>query len=181
MENCLPDFWRHENHYRLDGGEDPETGHNARFLDFHGHGGEWRVEKQRLRWEILEAFADAAEQTGFLRTDDFNTGDNSGVRYLELNQESGLRWNASKAFLRPAKARGSLEIWTGAQVEKLVFNPGADGRQRCAGAIVRRGRQPSLFAPRRKSFSQRARSGRRRSFSSREWVRPQSSCLTASR
>jgi choline dehydrogenase-like flavoprotein len=31
-------------------------------------GGEWRVEKQRLRWDILDAFAQAAQQAGIPQT-----------------------------------------------------------------------------------------------------------------
>ena len=49
--NTLAAFKAHENHYRLDQGADPITGNNSRFSDMHGSGGEWRVEKQRLRWE----------------------------------------------------------------------------------------------------------------------------------
>jgi choline dehydrogenase len=148
-ENVLPDFKRHENHYRLDAGADPHTGDNARFSDVHGHGGEWRVEKQRLRWEILEAFADAAVQSGVPRTDDFNTGDNEGVGYFEVNQKSGWRWNTSKAFLRPARHRSNLTVWTEARVEKLLLEPSASGQPRCTGAVLRRdGRSVTVRARR---------------------------------
>jgi len=53
--NALADFKAHENHYRLDQGADPITGDNSRFSDMHGSGGEWRVEKQRLRWDVLDS------------------------------------------------------------------------------------------------------------------------------
>jgi choline dehydrogenase len=137
-QNCLPDFKAHEDHYRLDGGNDPETGGNGRFSDMHGHGGEWRVEKQRLRWDILEAFADAAVEAGIPRSDDFNSGDNEGVGYFEVNQRSGWRWNTSKAFLRPALSRPNLSVWTHAQVERLTFETDGSGRKRCVGAVLRR-------------------------------------------
>jgi choline dehydrogenase len=137
-ENAIPDFKAHENHYRLDKGADPETGDNSRFSDLHGHGGEWRVEKQRLRWDILDAFAEAATQAGVRRTEDFNGGDNEGIGYFEVNQRSGWRWNTSKAFLRPAETRDNLTVWTEAQVERLVFETAGDGRPRCAGAVVHR-------------------------------------------
>ncbi|WP_417606303.1 GMC family oxidoreductase [Primorskyibacter flagellatus] len=135
-EHSLRDFMAHEDHYRLDGGADPHTGDNSRFSDMHGHGGEWRIEKQRLRWDVLDSFADAAEQTGIARTDDFNSGDNAGVGYFDVNQRSGWRWNTSKAFLRPAKTRPNLTVWTSAQVEKLTFEKGADGQPSCTGAVV---------------------------------------------
>lgn len=137
-ENALPAFKAHENHYKLDDDADPEDGDNGRFSDLHGHGGEWRIEKQRLRWDILDSFADAAEQSGVRRVDDFNTGDNEGVGYFEVNQRSGWRWNSSKAFLRPAANRPNLTVWTEAQVEKLTFETDANGQLRCTGAIVNR-------------------------------------------
>lgn len=137
-ENVLADFKAHENHYKLDDGADPVTGDNSRFSDMHGHGGEWRIEKQRLRWDVLDSFADAAEENGIQKTDDFNCGDNAGVGYFDVNQRSGWRWNTSKAFLRPAKKRKNLTIWTEAQVEKLTFENGTDGALRCVGAQVHR-------------------------------------------
>ncbi|ETA51500.1 GMC family oxidoreductase [Ponticoccus alexandrii] len=148
-DSSLPDFKAHEDHYKLDGGADPKASDNQRFSDMHGHGGEWRVEKQRLRWDVLDSFADAAEQTGVPKTDDFNSGDNSGVGYFDVNQRSGWRWNTSKAFLRPAKQRRNLTVWTEAQVEKLTFETGADGAARCTGARVNhKGRTATVTARR---------------------------------
>ncbi|MEP9387717.1 GMC family oxidoreductase [Mesorhizobium sp. KR9-304] len=135
-ENSLPDFKAHEDHYRLDGGLDPKTGGNGQFSDMHGHGGEWRVEKQRLKWDILESFAEAAVQAGIPRSDDFNSGDNEGVGYFEVNQRSGWRWNTSKAFLRPAKTRPNLEVWTQSHVEKLMVETDASGQKRCVGVTL---------------------------------------------
>lgn len=141
-ENSLGDFKSHEDHYKLDDGADPATGDNGRFSDMHGHGGEWRIEKQRLRWDVLDSFSDAAVEAGIEKTDDFNSGDNAGVGYFDVNQRSGWRWNTSKAFLRPAKSRKNLTIWTEAQVERLSFDKGADGQLRCTGAVVHRAGQP---------------------------------------
>ncbi len=131
-ERSLPDFKAHEDHYRLDDGADPRTGGNSRFSDHHGHGGEWRVEKQRLRWDILEAFAQAAVEAGVPATHDFNSGDNEGVGYFDVNQRAGWRWNAAKAFLRPVAGRPNLAVWTEAQVERLTFAAGP----RCTGVAV---------------------------------------------
>ena len=135
-EHALPDFKAHEDHYRLDHGADPETGGNSRFSDSHGHGGEWRVEKQRLRWDLLEAFARAAAEAGVPPTHDFNSGDNEGVGYFDVNQRSGWRWNAARAFLRPVAARANLAVWTQAQVERLTFATGGGGGARCDGVAV---------------------------------------------
>ncbi|WP_170403377.1 GMC family oxidoreductase [Ruegeria arenilitoris] len=143
-ENSVPDFKAHENHYKLDNGADPEMGDNSRFSDLHGHGGEWRVEKQRLRWDVLDSFAEAANEAGIEPTDDFNAGDNAGVGYFDVNQKSGWRWSTSKGFLRPAKERQNLTVWTEAQVERLTFDTAPDGATRCSGAVVRRAGQPVI-------------------------------------
>jgi choline dehydrogenase len=100
-------------------------------------GGEWRVEKQRLRWDILDAFAQAAVQAGVPATEDFNRGNNEGVGYFEVNQKSGFRWNAAQAFLRPqCYGRPNFEMWTGVQVARLVIEKNTDGSQKCTGAQV---------------------------------------------
>ena len=100
--------------------------------DYHGAGGEWRVEKQRLKWEILEAFRDAAAQVGIPKTEDFNRGDNEGCGYFEVNQKRGVRWNTAKAFLKPALSRGNLKIMTGCHVKRLRIETTENGT-RCTG------------------------------------------------
>ena len=100
-------------------------------------GGEWRIEKQRLRWDILDAFAQAAQQAGIPATPDFNRGNNEGVAYFEVNQKKGWRWNTAKAFLRPTcYGRPNVEIWTHAQVTRLLWQTLPDGRTRCSGVEV---------------------------------------------
>lgn len=119
-ENVLPMFRRSEDHWRG-------------ASDIHGSGNEWRVERQRLRWDILDRFAEAAEQAGIPKTADFNGGDNSGVGAFEVNQKRGLRWSSSKAFLRPALNRPNLAVVTGALIETLSM----EGR-RATGVIFQR-------------------------------------------
>ncbi len=89
--------------------------------EMHSTGGEWRVEKQRLSWEILDAFRDAAAEVGIPKAIDFNRGNNEGCGYFEVNQKRGVRWNASKGFLRPALSRPNLKVITHAAVRRLRF------------------------------------------------------------
>jgi choline dehydrogenase len=121
---CLPFFKRHEDHWR---------GADA----LHGQGGEWRVERQRLSWPLLEAFAQAAQQAGIPASDDFNRGDNEGVGYFEVNQKRGVRWNASKAFLEPVRGRRNLEVRTGMLVTRLLLERDGDGPLRAMGVELR--------------------------------------------
>jgi choline dehydrogenase len=127
--NVLPYFRKHEDYYQ---GAD----------EVHGAGGEWRVEKQRLRWDILDAFAQAAQEAGIPHSTDFNRGNNEGVGYFQVNQKNGWRWNTAKAFLRPVcYGRPNFEMWTGAHVVRLIIDKQQDGSQRCTGAVVWDGRQ----------------------------------------
>ena len=147
-ENALPYFKLHENHYKgadaLHGarGVAPELMQDKsipyqKLLRHHNAGGEWRVEKQRLRWDVLDAFSEAAVQAGIPATDDFNRGNNEGVGYFEVNQKNGWRWNTAKAFLRPmCYARPNFELWNSAQVCKLVVEVQPDGSKRCTGVEV---------------------------------------------
>ncbi len=129
----LPLFKQHEDHWRLDNADAVDEAFRA----LHGHRGEWRVEKQRLRWDILDAFASAAVQAGIPHTADFNGGNNEGVGYFEVNQRGGLRWNAAKAFLRPTcLGRPNFELWTGATVQRLSLARDDSGALRCEGATV---------------------------------------------
>ena len=108
-QNVLPIFKRSEDHWR--GGDDN-----------HGKDGEWRVEQQRLSWDILDKFAEAATQAGIPATDDFNRGNNFGVNQFEVNQKRGLRWSAVRAFLDPVRHRPNLKIVAGALSNKLIID-----------------------------------------------------------
>jgi choline dehydrogenase len=160
-ENCLPDFMAHEDYYQLDSiqrsfhqGKLPET--LEKMASLHGNyansgigksTGEWRVEKQRLRWDILDAFALAAQQAGIPASADFNTGDNEGVGYFEVNQRRGWRWNASKAFLKPVMKRPNLTVWTNTQVARVLTEKTEAGL-RCTGAeLVRDGVKLTVGVP----------------------------------
>ena len=111
-DDVLPFFKRHEDHY-------------SGASDLHGAGGEWRVERQRLSWPILDAVREAAAEVGIPEIADFNRGDNEGSSYFEVNQRRGRRWSAARGFLKPALGRPNLRLLTEAHVEGLIF----DGRR----------------------------------------------------
>ncbi len=106
--DVLPYFLKSEDHHV--GGE------------WHGTGGEMRIERQRLSWEILDAVRDAAAEVGIARTDDFNRGDNAGAAYFEVTQKRGRRWSAATAFLKPVRNRANLRVETHAHVERILLS-----------------------------------------------------------
>lgn len=109
----------------------------------HASGGEWRVEGQRLSWEILDAFREAAAEAGIPKVEDFNRGDNEGCGYFQVNQRRGWRWHTAKAFLDPAKARPNLEIFTQAQVKRLRL----DGKRVLGAELLHKG-APAVISAR---------------------------------
>jgi len=121
-DSVLPVFKRSEDHWR---GAD----------EAHGAGGEWRVEQQRLEWEILNSFRTAMTECGIPLTSDFNRGDNEGAGKFEVTQRRGVRLNASKAFLHPVAQRKNLTVVTEAQVRRLRL----DGKRAAGVEFVRAG------------------------------------------
>ena len=158
-DQCLPYFKFHEDHHQgatethgaqgvpaallnPQAHDDAASAEYFRILKARKAGGEWRIEKQRLSWGVLDAFAQAAQQAGVPASADFNQGNNEGVGYFEVNQKSGWRWNTAQAFLRPTcYGRPNFELWTQAQVARLVIETDADGGKRCTGVKVWDGHQ----------------------------------------
>ena len=133
-DDVLPHFKAHEDYAW--GGD-----------DLHGEGGELRVEGMRISWEILDAFAEAAEQAGIPSTPDFNRGSNEGVGYFQVTQRRGKRWNTVDAFLRPAEHRRNLSVLTKAQAQTLemqgrrvtgvrFWHDGVDARVHADGEVI---------------------------------------------
>ncbi|MBL8583087.1 MAG: GMC family oxidoreductase N-terminal domain-containing protein [Rhizobiaceae bacterium] len=120
-DDVLPYFRKSEDHY---GGAN----------DLHGSGGEWKVARQRLTWDILAAVQEGAKEFGIMPRVDFNDGDNEGSGFFEVNQQRGIRWNAAKGFLRPALRRPNLRLVTEALVQRLLLSD-----RRVAGVRFRQG------------------------------------------
>jgi choline dehydrogenase len=133
--DVLPYFLKHEDQWALE----PEN-----FGSAHARGGEWRIEMPRVRWQILEAWAEAAAQAGIPRIVDFNSGNNEGSCYFHVNQRRGIRWTTAKAFLRPALSRPNLRVLTHATVHRLLL----EGKEVCGVAFDRQGAPARALARR---------------------------------
>lgn len=130
-DDVLPYFLKSEDHH---------NGPN----DLHGAGGEWKVSEQRLKWEVLESFQEAAKEFGYNPTSDFNSGNNEGSGFFEVNQKKGVRWNATKAFLRPAMKRPNLRVITHATTDRLIL----DGKSVTGVTYTRKGQKFDVKAAR---------------------------------
>ncbi|ABI76339.1 GMC oxidoreductase [Hyphomonas neptunium ATCC 15444] len=118
-DDVLPVFRQIEDHF---------LGEN----EFHGTGGEWRVEPPRVKWDILDAVRNAAEEIGIPKTPDFNTGDNTGSGYFHVNQKAGRRWSSARGFLKPVLTRSNLRLETATLVETVTLDQG-----RATGVVFR--------------------------------------------
>ncbi|WP_170529814.1 GMC family oxidoreductase [Ruegeria arenilitoris] len=107
-DDVLPYFLKFEDHHAGDS-------------EMHRAGGEWKVQKQRLSWEILKAVQDGAREIGIQPRADFNDGNNEGSGFFEVNQKNGVRWNTAKGFLRPAMKRPNLRVLTEAETLGLIL------------------------------------------------------------
>jgi choline dehydrogenase-like flavoprotein len=132
--DVLPFFRRHEDHF-------------LGASDAHAVGGEWRIEAPRVRWDILDAFRDAASEAGIKPIPDFNTGDNEGSCVFHVNQKRGRRWSAARGFLKPVLGRPNLRLETQCLVEGILFDGkraagvrwrqhGAVKSARCCGEVI---------------------------------------------
>jgi choline dehydrogenase len=130
-DDVKPLFMRHEDYFK------GASSH-------HGAGGEWRVDKPRMNWEILDRFTEAAIQTGIPKTDDFNTGNNEGISYFQVNQKNGRRWSSARGFLKPILHRPNLDLITGAEAERIVF----EGKRATGIVFIKDGMRQTATAKR---------------------------------
>ncbi|WP_448509844.1 GMC family oxidoreductase [Mycolicibacterium thermoresistibile] len=90
--------------------------------EWHGAGGEIRVEQPRVRWKILDAWQAAAAERGIAPIEEFNRGDNAGSAYFHVNQRRGRRWSMADAFLHPVAHRPNLTVYTQSQAVRLLMD-----------------------------------------------------------
>src|SRR5450631_2454912 len=105
---------------------------------YRGADGPLGVQYCRYDDPLNAAFIEAARQAGHASTDDYNAQQQQGIGRLQLTTTNGRRMSAARAYLRPAMARGNVEVRIGAHVTRVLF----DGDQargveyRLAGATV---------------------------------------------
>lgn len=108
----------------------------------HGVGGPLHVAPVRSGYEALNRVIAAAEKLGWPHNKDYNSGAQDGFSYYQVNQKSGLRFSAKKAYLDPVRNRRNLQIVTSAHATKILF----DGQKAIGVSYQRHGWTTSAFA-----------------------------------
>jgi choline dehydrogenase len=119
--DVLPYFKRLENFHTED--------------DFRGKGGPLNLVELSERPVLAETFITAATNAGYARNPDYNAASQEGFGYYQTNQKNGRRWSASSAYLKPARQRGNLAVFTGAHVTRLLMS----GNRVTGVEFIRRG------------------------------------------
>jgi choline dehydrogenase len=109
---------------------------NSEFGDdqLHGAHGPLHISSITQRDELIEAVIGSAERCGVPRTADFNGVNQEGVGYYQLTTHNGWRSSAAAAYLRSAKRRNNLAVFTDAQVARVHIE-----QHRAAGVTCRIG------------------------------------------
>ena len=94
--------------------------------EFHNDSGPIMVSNKKINLKMLDEFQNAAEECGIPKTNDFNTGDNTGIGFFQFTTNHNksllkLRCSAAKGYLSPIKNRKNLKIITKAHVQKINF------------------------------------------------------------
>lgn len=100
--------------------EDHELGDDGE----RGVGGPLHVSVRKSKTPLTEAILNAAESLGTPRKHDINRPEQEGIGYCAVNIRRGERVSAADAFLRPVRSRANLEVITGADVQRVVWNQG---------------------------------------------------------
>jgi choline dehydrogenase len=109
-----------------------------------GVGGPLKVSMHPAGHPLCEAVIAAAGQAGVPRVDDINAAEDGGIGYQPRTIWRGRRWSAARAFLAPVRGRGNLEVRTGTDVLRIVF----EGR-RAVGVELRDANGVSVARARR--------------------------------
>ena len=133
--DVLPYFQRMENWH----GQDDAAGADAAFR---GTTGPLHITRGPRRNPLFNAFIQAGQQAGYRATADYNGQSQEGFGAMEATIWKGNRWSAASAYLRPAMAKGNVEL-VRAFARRVVIENG-----RAVGVEVLRGGQIEVISAR---------------------------------
>jgi choline dehydrogenase len=73
---------------------------------------------------LFETFLRGGEQAGFPITADHNGYQQEGMHIAQANIDEGVRWSASRAYLRPAMDRSNLTVMAKTMVNRIIVRNG---------------------------------------------------------
>ena len=129
--DVLPYFKRMENWH---GGEDAATDGTFRGLD-----GPLHITRGPRANPLFNAFIEAGRQAGYPVTQDYNGQAQEGFGAMEATIWKGRRWSAANAYLKPAVARGNVQV-VRAFARRVVIEGG-----RAVGVEVTRGGETKVI------------------------------------
>jgi choline dehydrogenase len=93
---------------------------------------------------MAHAYIKAAENAGIPFNPDYNGETQEGSSIYQITMHNGLRCSSADAYLHPARHRKNLEVRTGAQVTRILF----EGRRAVGVEYIRNARRISVMAKR---------------------------------
>src|ERR1700739_1965368 len=100
--------------------------------EYRGKGGPLLVEDYRTILPLTHRFVEAAQQTGFPFTSDYNGAQQEGVGYSQMTRRGRCRGSTARTFLAEARRRTNLRVETKAIATRLLFDS-----RRCIGVAFR--------------------------------------------
>ena len=94
---------------------------SGRADDYRGDDGRLNVTAPSTAGPLTEAFLEACEQAGFLRSEDTNGFQQEGFGTVEQSIHRGRRWSTANAYLTPARSRPNLTVRTRCFTTKLLM------------------------------------------------------------
>ena len=91
--------------------------------DYHAKGGELNVTNVQMKYDISDAYIDAAVSVGIPRNDDINGENQEGIGHTQVNMKGGQRWSSADAFLSAdVKKRPNLTIAIKAVAQRVLLD-----------------------------------------------------------
>ncbi|KPK17212.1 MAG: hypothetical protein AMJ62_01735 [Myxococcales bacterium SG8_38] len=91
--------------------------------EYHAKGGELNVTHVSMKYDISEAYINAAVSVGIPRNEDINGETQEGIGYVQVNMKDGRRWSSADAFLgAEVKKRPNLTIVLNARAQRVLLD-----------------------------------------------------------
>lgn len=93
--------------------------------EWRGGDGPLKISRARAEHKLYEAFLHAGVEAGHEITADHNGYRQEGMHIAQSFIHAGVRWSATRAYLRPAEHRPNLHVMKRTTVRRVLFENGA--------------------------------------------------------